>query len=292
MSWVKQKLSKLITRYRLFSAIHIVYLSLLRRHKIGFVKHPSFQGWGMTTTTGTPWQDGGTYSITKGFTVADLKLRELVDRRKFSLTQFTYMFPEKKVNTFLDELRWRHYMVYWSVEFAVRMTATGHKNLVECGVCDGLTMYFAMTAARGVTESVTAHLYDAWAGMREDLLEDCEKHLAGEYDYLDVETTKRNLNNADLNGFCFNEGFIPSVFIEQTGPKDLVWLHIDLNSSAPTWSAMNHFWPRLEKGGVILLDDYALSGYEATKRVIDAWIADTKGILLHFPTGQGLIIKT
>ena len=174
----------------------------------------------------------------------------------------------------------------------MRMAGTDYKNLVESGVCDGLTMYFAMSAARGVTESVTAHLYDAWAGMRDDLLEDSEKHLAGEYDYLNVETTKKNLNNAGLNGFCFNEGFIPSLFIEQTGPEDLVWLHIDLNSSAPTWSAMNHFWPRLERGGVILLDDYALSGYEATKRVIDVWIADTKGSLFHFPTGQGLIIKT
>ena len=292
MSKRKQRLKQLVDKYWLLSALHIIYLWLFRRSRIAFVKYPSFQGWGMTTTTGTPWRDGGAYSIAEEFVAADRKLRRLVEDGEFSLTQFANMFAEKKTDAFLDELRWRHYLVYWSADYAVRMTAATEKNLVECGVCDGLTMYFAVTAARQVTESVTGHLYDAWEGMREEALEESEKHLAGEYDYLDIETTRRNLNSARLRDFVFNKGCIPEIFASKTGPADLVWLHIDLNASQPTLSALNHFWSRLERGGVVLLDDYALNGYEATKSVIDAWIADAEGVLLHFPTGQGLIVKT
>jgi hypothetical protein len=291
MSTIKQKITPLVTKYALLRALHTVYLMTFRRGRIGIVKDPTFQGWGMVTTTGTPWQTSESDVTGTHFTEADMKLRSLVEAKRFQLTQFAHMFKDKDEFSFLDELRWRHYVVYWSAEYAVRMTSVETTNIVECGVCDGLTMYFAMSAARRGAASVEGHLYDAWEGMRPDLLSDSEERMTGEYDYLDIETTRENLVNSGIENCLFNKGFIPEIFATKEGPENLVWLHIDLNSSGPTINAMDHFWGRLANGGVILLDDYALVGYDDTKVTVDKWLVGKDALFLHFPTGQGLIIK-
>jgi hypothetical protein len=52
------------------------------------------------------------------------------------------------------------------------------------------------------------------------------------------------------------------------------------------------FWTRLSIGGMVLLDDYASYGYEASARAIDG-AAELRGTeVLSLPTGQGLVLKT
>jgi len=52
--------------------------------------------------------------------------------------------------------------------------------------------------------------------------------------------------------------------------------------------ALEFFHPRLEKGGVILFDDYGQEKYKDTKNVIDEFIYDKSGMLLKLPTGQAI----
>ena len=88
----------------------------------------------------------------------------------------------------------------------------------------------------------------------------------------------------------FNEGFIPGSFATATNPEKIMWLHIDLNSSQPTLAALEFFFDRLQKGGVVLFDDYA--GYPDTKRITDTFFKDKPGILLPLPTGQAVFFKS
>jgi hypothetical protein len=43
---------------------------------------------------------------------------------------------------------WRHYFIYWFTRYALKNMVCSVKNLVECGVCYGLTVYFAMSAVK------------------------------------------------------------------------------------------------------------------------------------------------
>lgn len=252
---------------------------------VGFT--PSFQGWGMSTFTHTPWGRATNLGeMELEFNLTHNKLLKLVQTRHFDLTQY----KGENLAKVLETLMWRHYVVFWSASFAGKNARNGTKNFVECGVCDGLTSFFALSAASQGSGEWGAYLYDAWEAMRGDLLLESEKANQGEYAYLNVDVTRANLASFG-NHVRFNKGYIPESFAVSENPEAIVWMHIDLNSATPTIAALDYFWPRMSSGGVILFDDYAWPGYEDTRNMILAWIKDKDGTLLPLPTGQALIFK-
>ena len=241
----------------------------------------------MTTGTRTPWMDGGGHRITQDFYSTDIELKRRANENNFNFSQFTRHDTLKVLNG----LRWRHYIVYWSSVYALNNTASTENNFVECGVCDGLTAFYALSAAKNMNKSFNAHLYDSWGAMEDHRLMESEKDLVGEYSYLNMESTIKNLSSLNSDNITFNKGYIPDVFQSAKNPESLVWLHIDLNAYGPTIDALDLFWNRLEVGGVVLLDDYAWVGHQATQTSVEKWSVDKSATLFHLPTGQALLIK-
>lgn len=260
---------------------------LLRRIlNVGF--SPTFRGWGMASVANLPWCQPAAFSeLEAAYSDCNKLLNDLISRKSFNLSQF----KGEDISSVLDGLMWRHYIVYWSASFAAKNTKVKSKNLVECGVCDGVTAYFAMTALSNSGFEWQAYLYDAWEGMREDLLLQSEKKNKGEYSYLNVEATKANLS---LFGdkVKFNKGYIPESFSTSANPEEIVWMHIDLNSAAPTIAALEYFWNKLAAGGVVLFDDYGWPGYDDTRDMILEWFKGKDGTILPLPTGQAIIFKS
>lgn len=246
-----------------------------------------FDGWKMATGTHPPWMNGGTNVLSNRFTIADCELKKLVAERKIILTQFK---PENVIPE-LQGLTWRHYVVYWSAQYAIDNTKTKNKKFAEFGVCDGLTVSYAISAAKESKVQFEVYLYDAWEGMKKELLLESEKTSEGSYSYLNLENTKNNLNYLDVESLVFNKGYIPEVFDDAQNPESLVWMHIDLNSAIPTICVLNRFWNNLEIGGLVLLDDFAYPGYEDTQSKVEIWARDKKCNLFHLPTGQAIIFK-
>ena len=74
-------------------------------------------------------------------------------------------------------------------------------------------------------------------------------------------------------------------------PDDISWLHIDLNSSYATKKALEFFYEKIEKNGIILFDDYAHDSYEDTRIVIEEFFKDKKINFLQLMTGQVIVTK-
>jgi hypothetical protein len=253
---------------------------------LGRSPRPDFSGWGMVTHTLTPWHDGGGDDMARDFLIANEEIVTKVEEGEFNLSQFTGVQDKRK---HLHALMWRHYIVFWSARYAAKATNCSAKNLVECGVCDGLTAYFAMNALKGKYE-FKSFLYDAWAGMKSEHLSESEKRNVGEYSYLDIENTKKNL--ATFQGeTVFIKGYIPESFETSDNPTEIVWLHIDLNSVMPTTATLQFFFEKMSPGGVILFDDYTRQGEYGTKVAIDEFFSKKPGVLLPLPTGQAVYFK-
>jgi hypothetical protein len=127
--------------------------------------------------------------------------------------------------------------------------------------------------------------------MRLDLLTESEGRSAGSYSYLDIENTRKNLDLCGGDRLVFVKGYIPESFARSRNPEQIAWMHIDLNSSIPTIASLDFFWDRLLPGGVVLLDDFAWSGYEDTRMEVEKWCQATSLDIMKFPTGQSLITK-
>jgi O-methyltransferase len=252
----------------------------------------SFSGWGMYTdnSTNPPWENTTKdveFNSAIGFNQANTTLKHLIDNRKFKLSQFAHLSEQSSV---LEPLAWRHYIVYWGVLTAAKVTREGSKNLVEAGTCDGLTSYFAIMALKNLNLDYKLYMYDAWEGMKGDDLMESEKSKLGMYDYLSIETTIQNL--IDFSQVTvFNKGYIPNSFLTSKDPDDLIWMHVDLNSAIPTQNSLEHFYDKMLPGGIFLFDDYGFNDHLETKKVVDTFFDFKKDNLLQMPTGQALVFK-
>ena len=242
-------------------------------------KKKTFQGWGLITTdTVPPWksQDNKENIF---FNKSNENLKVLIDSKDFRLTQFEY--EDANYQKIVDELSWRHYMIFNSVLLASKNSSQKEMNFAECGVCDGLTIYFAVKACELLNMDKKIYLYDAWENLEND-------NLRFKYDYLNIDIKKKNLKNFNKD-LIFNKGLIPSIFQKAENPTQINWLHIDLNSSEATQSSLDFFFERLIPGGVIIFDDYG--GFKNTRKIIDGFFNNKKGHFTNYPTGQGIFIK-
>tara|TARA_B100000886_G_scaffold229965_1_gene160422 strand:- start:407 stop:1261 length:855 start_codon:yes stop_codon:yes gene_type:complete len=250
---------------------------------------PRFRGWyGMILYTNPPWKGNkkNKESIEKKFISTEKKILNLIKENKFCLSQF----ENKDASNVLKELAWRHYIVYWSSCYSTQMTKSTQKNFIEAGVADGLTIFFALSAAKENDNIFKAYLYDTWGEV--ELINPSFKKNTTSFEYLSLEVTKKNLSFFEKDIF-FKQGLIPNTFNGENEPETVTWLHIDLNSSSPTLDTLNYFWEKIDKGGIILLDDYAQPAYVDTKETVDKWLIDKKDSnFIQMPTSQGIIFKT
>jgi len=275
----------ILDKYIFFNLIKTIYLYL----KSFFISSGmTFNGWGMTTYTNLPWQDTKNKDSIE-FEKINKKLIMLVKKKKFVLSQILKEEEKlKHVLKTLDELKWRHYVVYISTLLAIK-TSKKKINFVECGVCDGLTIFYALNALKK-KGNFSVFLYDSWKEMKKEFLKDNELHHLGDYGYLSLKNTKKNLKRFNKN-LIYNVGYIPNIFDHHIYPENLSWLHIDLNASKPTIDVLNFFYKKINSNGVILFDDYNHLSYEPTKIAIDNFFKNKKGQFINFPTGQSIFIK-
>ena len=271
---------------KFFSNLNLIFKKFLSKFFFRYYefnefkkKEKTFSGWGLLTTgTKPPWKNQN--NIDNIFFSECLNnLNDLVEKNFFRLTQFEY--EDTNFTKVLNELSWRHYIVSNSITLAIKNSSSDEINIAECGVCDGLTIFFALKMCERAKKSYKGYLYDAWQNLD-------DKKLRFQYSYLDLEVTKKNLNMFSPN-LIYNKGFIPKIFITAKNPTHLDWLHIDLNSNEATQSSLDFFYEKLNKGGIILFDDYG--GFDDTRNIIDNFFKEKKGHFINYPTGQGAFIK-
>lgn len=236
----------------------------------------TFDGWGMKNHHELPW-NGGIKNETFLRTIKNVK------------EHFEFSGDDGVSPSSVDTLMWRHWIISYCVRHAVEFT---DKDLpmVECGVCDGLTAYFVLNELHGLDSHATVHLYDAWAPMKSEYLLESEQDWSGNYSNISMDRVKKNLSEFD--NVVYHQGYIPeSLNNEPSSPSKISYLSIDLNSVIPTVAALEYFFPKLVRGGVIIFDDYGFIGYGPTKKAVDEFFADKPGILMPLPTGQAIYYR-
>ena len=270
---MNEKLAKL---FQFFYIKFPVFRPILHSLYGKFLAHYTFSGWGMKTVNELPW---------KGNLEQDFR-KDCIDLK--DLFEFTPNSTGTDKNN-VDELWWRHWMIHFCIVYVNNFTTNDEYNFVECGVGDGMTTFFACREIKRNKKfnNFKIHLYDSWSAMKSEDLSETEKCNAGRYNTLNLERTKKNLDEFK-NNIVYHHGYIPDTFSNSKTPRNIVYLHIDLNSTNPTIDTLDFFFPRLLKGGVIVFDDYGNTGYPDTKIEIDEFFKNKPGALMQSPTGQAI----
>ena len=189
---------------------------------------------------------------------------------------------------------WRVHVALWAA--ATALGAEG--DFVECGVNAGFVSSAIMRRLEWAKEARKYYLVDTFAGPVTEQFSAAEiEHgrkevvsglmAAGAY-VTDLERVRANF--AEWPNAVVVQGVVPEIL--QSIPADRVaFLHVDMNCAAPECAAVDYFWEKLSKGGIILLDDYAHNEYPEQKAPMDDVIRRRGSEVLALPTGQGLVVR-
>jgi hypothetical protein len=191
----------------------------------------------------------------------------------------------------------------WRFNIALCLAHTASKlegDFVECGVARGFLSSGIMHSLNWNNLGKNFYLFDTFEGLDINYLSDAEKKqfgnisevnkLAAEDVYCkDFEAVRKNFS--EWQRVQLIKGSVPET-LNNVQVDKVAYLHIDMNCVFPEIKAIEHFWPKVLKGGIVLLDDYAFPGCEQQQEGWDKWATDNDVKICTLPTGQGLILKT
>lgn len=178
-------------------------------------------------------------------------------------------------------IRWRAHVALWAARHASGLDG----DFVECGVNRGGLSRAIVEALDWTALNRDFYLLDTYCAFDPRF----PPADVGYWEYGDTYDAVK----ASFAGFPrihLVKGPVPDT-LEEVRTDRIAYLHIDMNTTVPETEALDYFWPKLVKGGILLLDDHGFRGHEQQRAAHKAFAKASGFSILSLPTGQGLAIK-
>lgn len=174
-------------------------------------------------------------------------------------------------------------------------------NVVECGVYKGLSSYLMLNSIKecGYDNRLRYHIFDSFEGLSKRENKDINNEflpgkslsnmlLHNEERILvcPLQQVKDNLKK--FKSVNFYKGWVPEKFGEVENLQ-FSFVHIDLDLYQPIIDSLRFFYPRMIKGGIIILDDYGFLDWPGAKKATEEFMQEVSSNLIRLPTGQAII---
>lgn len=164
-------------------------------------------------------------------------------------------------------------------------------DVAECGTFKGGSAFFL---ARHIANRKLAKrlcLFDSFQGLSTPADIDGNWWTAGDL-CSSMQELRRNLEPLGKLDFVeLYQGWIPQRFSEVSGRR-FCFVHIDVDLARPTKDSLEFFYPRLNKGAVLLFDDYGFDSCPGVTQVVDEFMCDKPELLVNLSAGGAFFIKT
>lgn len=145
---------------------------------------------------------------------------------------------------------------------------------------------------------IVFHIFDSFEGLSEITEEDPNmkklnidiiNHIRKQF--ISDEIFVKNKVLKDFNFVKTYKGWIPLKF-EEVKNINFCFVHIDVDLYEPTKKSLEFFFPRLNKGGIIVCDDYNSLRFNGSKKAWDDFFLENKVTFNFAPSmGSSFIIK-
>jgi len=180
------------------------------------------------------------------------------------------------------EIHWRVHVILWAAITAQPLPGA----FVECGTGRG---FMASAICQGLAWTDRPfYLFDTF--QPELVTPDSATRHEGHSPVYARCPEEPQTNFREWPGVKLVVGTIPQSLTD-VNIASVAFLHVDLNHPLPEEGVIRHFWPKLCPGAIVVFDDYAYEGYEASHVSADRVAADLGFLIVSLPTGQGLAIK-
>lgn len=176
-------------------------------------------------------------------------------------------------------------------------------DIVECGVWRGGSMQaIALTLIAAGDTSRRLHLYDTFEGMpppgeldrrvlnrrpaAQLLEENTRDHPV--WAVADLDDVRQGMSEVDYPAeqVHYHQGMVEQT-IPDGAPDAISLLRLDTDWYESTRHELQHLYPRLSPGGVLIIDDYG--DWEGARKAVDEYVEQLDEPLLLLPLGRGRI---
>ena len=210
---------------------------------------------------------------------------------KFHFTEYGQVWrDDKDFEKYYDELVGDEYHSIdrkYTISQFLHLTKNVEGDTVECGAYKGATSYLICTFIWKQTQSGTHHVFDSFKGLSKPKAEDGKYWREGNLSTSE-EMCRSNLSQFDF--VKYYKGWIPERFLEVQALR-FSFVHIDVDLYQPTLDSIVFFYERLNKGGIMICDDYGFVTCPGAKKAMDDFFMDKAEPVIMLTTGQAFIIK-
>lgn len=200
-----------------------------------------------------------------------------------AISEFYTVFPHERQGFNMDRR--------WNVLQFLRLIEGLPGDTAECGVFEGATSWLILRHAPDDPAGGRRrhHLFDSFEGCSQPGANDHPSHFHKGILACPEETVRTTL--APYAGQTrYYKGWIPSRFAA-VADRSFAFVHIDVDLYDPTRDSIAFFYPRLERGAVLICDDYGCSTCPGATKAVDDFLADKPEKMLAFASGGGFMIK-
>lgn len=193
------------------------------------------------------------------------------------------------INTDNPLRRQRHY----TINKLLLQFNTAEGDVCEVGCWRGLSAY--QIAHHIKNKGILLMIFDSFEGLSG--IEQIDKqsnriqddNRVREQFRCSLETVQENLKEFEF--IRYYKGWIPDMFHEVKN-RTFSFVHIDVDLYQPTYDSFKFFYPRLEKNGIMVFDDYGCMQFPGAKKAIDECLREFDDyFFIPLPSGQAFLIK-
>jgi len=176
-------------------------------------------------------------------------------------------------------------------------------DIVECGIWKGGNIILIKNFLDKNKQNKKIYCYDTFEGMKDTLSVDNELSTGKSADeiitnneaYLcksSLEETKKNIeeNVESFDGINFIKGKVEDTLIKEKNlPEKISICRLDTDYYESTKIELEILYPRLEKGGVLIVDDYG--HWAGSKKAVDEYFKDIYVMKHYVDYACRLIVK-
>ena len=179
----------------------------------------------------------------------------------------------------------RYFFLNLCIEQLIEEKITG--NVVElAGVYRGNSAFLLAKFARRMQH--TCFLFDTFSGFDpRDLKDAKDQSLRSAFEDTSLEGVRQLVGEENT---VYVKGFFPDSLPQAGDIGELALAHIDCDLESPMAAALAHFYPRMKKGGFLIMHDYSSLYWPGAKKAIDAFFHDKAEYVIPIPDKSGTCI--
>ena len=136
------------------------------------------------------------------------------------------------------------------------------------------------------------HLFDTFEGFPDQSI-DADKDKVNNivtkklFRKTTLESVKKKISSTNDN-VRFYKGFFPETIPEDFTNRRFAFVHLDADLYQPIYDGLTFFYPRLNKGGILLIHDY--NAWISTRKAVDDFFSDKNEIPIPMPDKSGSVL--